>query len=496
MTSMDAPREMAEDAVAETELTSVGGLGRRAVRNTGIVLGARISSRVVALVTIIATSHYLGAVVFGNNQTVVTYAALANVTLDLGYGTLFVREGSRHKDQIGHYMGTVLSYKTLTALVSSVVIAALLSFAGLQSLIIPAFALMVTSSYSNMIRSTCYAVGRLGYESFAIVVETLLLLALVLWGIHTHQPPAWFIWTYVIQYSVTSVYFIIVVIATGMARPSHYLDYQLLRRWFKTSVAVGLTAVVTTVYFTVDVPILQHFDPTNGQVGWYTLAYRPFQALLFIPFTLRNIVFPVVSVYFSAKSERVQLASEKLFRILLLLGWPCAVGLFVMAHQANSLLELYPQSEPALRILAIGILFSFVDNTFVASLLAMNRQALFARVAVFGLVFNLVLDFSLIPRYGYIGASWATVVTEAVLVCCGWWCMRHVGVPIRVFRLGWKIILAGTIMGLVLLPMSQWHGLAVLGVAALGGVVYVAILLVLRTADHEEWLLMRRAVGR
>src|SRR6202011_4302160 len=99
------------------------------------------------------------------------------------------------------------------------------------------------------------------------------------------------------------VYFAVVLAAHRMVRMRWSLDVALLRGWLGMAIAVGFTSVVTTVYFKIDVPILQQFRPYR-EVGWYTLAYKPFEALLFVPFTLRNIVFPVLSVYFSARSGR------------------------------------------------------------------------------------------------------------------------------------------------------------------------------------------------
>ncbi len=493
MSSMDAPTEVAEAVVTEPGV--VAGLGTRALRNTAIVLTARVASRVVALITIIATSQFLGADSFGQMQTVITYAALVNVALDLGYGVLYVRDGSRQRERLGEFLSTLLSAKVVLSIVSFFVIAALLRIPGLDGMLLPAFALMVTSNYSNLLRSSLYALQRLAYEAVAIVAESILLLGLAVWGIVNHQPMAFFIWIYVISYSCTIVYFAIALQAHHMVKFQWNCDVALLRRWLPTALAVGFTSVVTTVYFKVDVPILQQFR-SYDEVGWYTLAYRPFEALLFLPFTLRNIVFPVLSVYFGARSKRLGLATEKLYRILLLFGWPCAVGLFMLAGPINHLLRLYPQSEAALRILAIGIVFSFIDNTFIAALLAMNRQNLFALVAVFGLVFNVILDFILIPTHGYLGAASATVVTEAALVGAGWWCLRREGVPLALPRLSWKILMAGALMGVALVPIREVHGVFVFGDILLGAVIYLGLLLVLRVADPEEWALLRRAVHR
>jgi O-antigen/teichoic acid export membrane protein len=434
-------------------------------------------------------------------QTLITYAALVNVTLDLGYGTLYVREGARSVEMLSPYLATLMSLKVVVAVVSFGVLGALLAIPGFESLLLPGFLLMVTSGYSNLLRSSLYALQRLTYEAVAIVAESALQMGLAFWGIAHHQSISFFIYTYVISYAVTIVYFTAALSAHKMVKVRFGWDYGLLKRWFRTSVAVGFTSVVTTVYFRIDVPILQQICPhamgqtCDAQVGWYTLAYSPFNALLFLPFTLRNIVFPVLSVYYQKQRERLAVATEKLYRGLLLLAWPTGIGLFILTGPINGLMRLYPQSEPSLHILALGIPFVFLDNTFICALLAMNRQRLFFFIALSGLVFNLILDLIVIPTNGYIGASWATTITEAFLCVVGWWCLRREGITLNVVRLSWRIVVAGLIMGAALIPFQNVGGLELIGVILGGAVVYGIAILALRTADHDEWALVRRALG-
>src|SRR4051794_29757130 len=105
---------ISEDEVAHAGATT-DGMGRRAVRNSLIVIIARIASRVIALVSIIVMTNYLTSAAFGEMQTVITYAALLNVALDLGYGTLYVREGARNLDKLSSYLGTLMTLKAATA---------------------------------------------------------------------------------------------------------------------------------------------------------------------------------------------------------------------------------------------------------------------------------------------------------------------------------------------------------------------------------------------
>ena len=281
---------------------------------------------------------------------------------------------------------------------------------------------MVLTSYATLLRNGLYAVQRLGYEAIAVVLESLVLLALVLFGIKTGQGLTYFVWAYAAQYAFSCVYFAIVLAAKRIAVIGWQFEFPLLREWFWKGLPFALTFVLTILYFRIDQPLV-YMLRTPTEAGWYGAAYKPFEALLFIPMTFLSIVFPVLSVYHRERRSDLLDAVNRFFKALLLVGWPMSVGIFVLARPLNhaSLRSAYvPNSEPALRILALSLGFAFVNNAFIGALSASDRQSSFTWAAGWSLVANLAVNLALIPTFGYLGASWATVMTEIVLGIAGW----------------------------------------------------------------------------
>jgi O-antigen/teichoic acid export membrane protein len=313
-------------------------------------------------------------------------------------------------------------------------------------------------------------------------------------GVHINADTGFFLWAYAISYAFACVYFATVLIAMGVLRPGVQFEPRLLLSWVRVAVPLGITFIITTVYFKVDVPILQRFRG-NTEVGYYTFAYKPFESLLFIPFALRSVVFPVLSVYHRRSPERVLPLAEKFFKALVILGWPITVGVFLLAPQFNGLLRLYPGSEPALQILALAIVFMFADNTFAATLNAVDKQNVFALVAMVGLVINVGVNLVVIPRYGYLGASWAVVATEAALVVVGWLVLRAQLGTIPLLRTSWKAVVAGLVMGVFIYVANPHQNRVLLFVIVVASaVIYGAMLVVLRVADREEMSIIRNAL--
>ena len=474
-------------------------IGTRAVGNAAMLLVARVVSRGIALVTVFATANALLPAANGEFQTTVTYTALISILIDLGFNTLYTREGARQPELIPHYLRSVLSTRAVFAVPAAVALALAMWLSGFQSLFLPAFSVLLLSAYSNVLRSTFYAIGKLDYEAAAIVVEAVILLAGTLYGVFTHRGVGFFLWCYAAMYAFSCVYFITVIALRRMVRFGWEFDLRFLRDWLPQSLPFALAFVITTLYFKIDQPILLHFRGLT-EVGWYVFAYKPVEALLFIPVTILNVAFPVLSVYHSESPERLLSATGRFYRALLLMGWPITVGTVVLAGGINGLFDRtggqYAPSAAALQVLGVGIFLMFTTNAFIAALNAMDRQLLFTWAALVSLVVNVLLNLVLIPAFGYLGASWATNLTELALLVTGWVLVRHVLGPVPILRLSWRILLAGLLMGAVLLFFRSAHGWEV-PVAILGGVVvYAAGLLLLRVVEPEEVALLRRALLR
>jgi len=471
------------------------GLGSRALRFTILILVARVLSRLLALVAVVTIGNALGDSRFGQMQTAITYTALVGAITDIGFTALYVREGARERENLTRYFNNVASIKLFLVAISLPILAACLWFAGIASLLLPSFALLVLSGYSLLLRSTLYALQRLTFEIAEIIPETAVILGMALLGAHLHAGTAFFLWAYASASGFATAYFVVVLLATRILTPRWRFEAALFRVWIRAGIPLAITYLLTTVYFKLDVPILQHYR-SYAEVGWYTFAYRPFEALLFIPATLRTVIFPVLSIYYRNAPNRVLASADKLFKGLAIMGWPISVGLFMLAPQFISLLtSQYPHSAAALRILAVGVVFMFVDNTFPAVLNAIDRQKLFAYVALSGLVVNFALNMILIPRFGYLGASWATVVTEMALVVTGWLTLRGALGPIHVVRSCWKPFVAGVVMAAFVWVCNPQGRVGVLVVVIAAALVYALMLVLLRTADEEERSIIRRTVG-
>jgi O-antigen/teichoic acid export membrane protein len=486
----------ANDSASQAPASSLG-LGSRALRNSTIVLTAKVIARLIALVTVLYMIRKLGNQHYGVFVALINLTAISSVVLDLGFNVLFVREGARHSTEIERYLRNVMSLRLLMSVLALLLLAALVYPIGLGDLIVPGFVLMVLTSYSTLLRNGLYAVQQLGYEALAVILESLLLLALVVYGGRTNQGVAYYVWAYAAQYGFDCVYFSVVLATKRIALIGWRFETSLLREWFWKGLPFALTFVLTVLYFKIDQPLVLIF---HGRVdsSYYAAAYKPIEALLFIPITFLSVVFPVLSIYHRERPAELLDALNRFYKALLIMGWPASVGIFVLARPLAPLLfgpTGFANAEAPLKILALALGIAFANNTFIGALNASDRQSSFAWVAGWSLVANVTLNLALIPPFSYIGASWATVATEVVLGVGGWiLTARHVG-RVRVVGVSWRVILAGLVMGVAIYPLSTLRGFEVLIPIAVGVVVYAAAILLLRALSGDEIAWARRALA-
>jgi len=518
LSSAEPPLPVASPLPGDAEAASGAlrpGSGVRGLRNSLMMLAAQLASRVLALGSVIVILHSLGAGYFGQMQTAITYGAIVSVVADLGLSTLYLREGARRPREVDRYLNNMLSLRLPLLALAILVLTGALWLLGLHSLIVASAALLVGSGLQLLLRNTFYALQRVRWVVVEIVPEALLLLGLVIIGAVLNLGTAYFIWAYTFSYLAAAAYFTLVLLATGVWRPRWRLEPGLIRPWMVMTVPLAVSYVFTTVYWQIDVPILQHFGPATPtscptlttlsycEVGWYQAAYKPFQALLVIPFALRTVIFPLLSVYQREAPERLVVATRKFFKALIALGLPISVGVVVLADQYTSLFSLYPQASPSLRLLGVTIVFMFADNANAATLLAMDRQRTYAWIVGVGMVINGVLNAVLIPVFehlhpgsGYLVTSANTALTEMGLVLIGLWVLHRLGVRVPVARLSWRLVPPALLMGGFLLLVHPEGRIATVVFTLAGAALYLAALWVIRAADPEERRLIRSALRR
>lgn len=477
-------------------------VAQRAVRGTTILFGARTASKLFVLVAFLLQQHTLGARLYGEFSLIVVLSTLSSIVGDLGLQIVYLREASRDNARMKTYLAAILAAKIPLLVLSLAVLTLLAAVAGkgpgFMALVVPAFALQVATSIANALRSTFYATGEMRYEAVATMSEAVILLLGTVVVARAHLGVADYIWVYALSYAVTCVYAYL-IIGRRYFWPSLHFDPVLARRLLKMALPFALVFLLNTVYFRIDVVILSAMRPLT-QVGYYSAAYKFLDGLAFVPQTIMNAIFPTLSVVHLEAVASMRQAYTATIRLLAALAMPFTVvlGFGAGAILSAPFIRVYPQSAPALQILALAIVFMFINSTFVFGLGAMDRQMDSVLLAGMSIVVNVTLNLILIPIFprstGYLGSSWATVLTEVFLLVAGYWMVRR-----RLeYRLPWggplvPILVSGALMLGVMGLLSQ---LNIFLAAAIAGLIYLGALYITGGVTRGELRTIRASLAR
>ena len=487
-------------------------LASRTMRNTVLVVGSRLASRLITLVTILLIARSVTVADNGRFNLLVVTSSLVSVVMDLGLRPLFIREAAKDRSRLSPYLNSILSLKVVMAVPAFGVLFVAVRLQPhsdqLMAALVPTLVMMLGASFANQTRAIFYASGELRYEAVTTIGETLVLFGLVLVGALTHQPLPFFLWAYAGSWWFTVVFSCIVAVSRMGHRFAFDLDTARLSMLARESLPFALSFLITTLYYKVDQPIMQPLGVTAVGLGLYAAAYKFLDAATFLPQALMDPVYPALSRVWHETPDRLAQVTTKAYKALATASVPVAVTLIVLADPivrygpGQKYLGAGVNAATVLRVLAAGVIFLFVNNTFIYTLNAMGRQSESTRLAVLSLVVNVVLNVILIPQRsalygGIMGAAWATGLTELALFAGGYILLRRYLFALPVFGTLKGVIPSGILCGAVmaaivaLLPAQPWvYVLALLA----GGLAYVAALFGTHAFSPEEVALAREGL--
>jgi O-antigen/teichoic acid export membrane protein len=241
--------------------------------------------------------------------------------------------------------------------------------------------------------------------------------------------------------------------------------------------------IVATVYFRAALIVLGLVS-TAAETGYFGAAFRVMEVLLLLPGLMVGAAFPIFSRAARDDHARLAYGVDRVFQASLLVGGGALVALVLGAPFAIDVIAGpdFAASAGLLRILAVGLLLSFVSTTLFYALLSLRMHRAILVTACTALVANVALTWALGSADGARGAALAAVIAEAAgLVVIGAWlarthpavCPGLGGVP--------RIALA---VGLGMLPLLV-PGLPSVAAAAIGTLVYGGAVLALRVVPPE-----------
>ena len=154
----------------------------------------------------------------------------------------------------------------------------------------------------------------------------------------------------------------------------------------------------------------------NQANGVYTLAYRILDIATIPISALQDAALPRLFQRGRSGLTMVTELSSRLLKRLLPVSVLLAAGVFIVAPVVPRLLGRgFMETVPALRLLCLILVFRSVHQITGSALTGAGLQNYRTVAQVVAAVLNFLLNLWLIPQYGWHGAAWSSLATDATL---------------------------------------------------------------------------------
>lgn len=179
------------------------------------------------------------------------------------------------------------------------------------------------------------------------------------------------------------------------------------------SLPYGLLAVLGLLYFRVDTILLSYMKG-NFEAGIYSAGYKFLEVLIFIPNALGFALFPKFVRFHQENPKTLIILTIKSTKFMFALGILVTLSYyFILPTIVEALLPSYIPAISVIKILALAIPFIFIYVPLSQMILATEKylkQLIVLSIST--LIFNIILNLLFIPKFGFIGASIVTVLSD------------------------------------------------------------------------------------
>jgi O-antigen/teichoic acid export membrane protein len=144
-------------------------------------------------------------------------------------------------------------------------------------------------------------------------------------------------------------------------------------------------------------------------------------------------------------------------------------------------------------ILSLGFPLLCLNDLAAYLLLSQNKTRNVLQITAGAALFNVLLNFFLIPKWGMEGAAWAATLTQFLLFGAYSLKVREICGSTKIHLLLWRPVLA---VGAMALLLTGWDTLPLALAVLLGVVLYLAVLTGLKTFNEFDSLIFRRILSR
>jgi O-antigen/teichoic acid export membrane protein len=390
---------------------------RRVISGFAVIAAATVVTQAIGFVALALVARKVGPSHLGAYNFAYAIAVYMTLPINFGIGMLGVREVAREPERTREIAAEIFSLQLAIALVCLGLIALLSNVLADGD----AAALLPVAGLAQVFQLTAFdwtmqGLQRLGIVAIARLAGQILFGVLViafLTGGYTGV--ARYAWFNVAGLVVTAL-----VMAFALARlhgtPALVLDTERLWRRLRFSVPLGVSVVLTQVYYSIDSVMLGYLK-NDAAVGIYGVAYKIPLALTAFTLLWLQALYPHAAAMGDEETGRMRSQLGRVAAISIAVALPLGVGASLVATKTMGTMfgGDFTASGTPFALLTWWTAINGVKVNFASVLLARGEQRQIMIASAIGAVVNIGVNVYAIPHYGVKGAGVATITAESLV---------------------------------------------------------------------------------
>jgi O-antigen/teichoic acid export membrane protein len=469
---------------------------QRAAKDILMQVVVRVGNLALGVVVTALVVRTLGRAGYGQWSTIWVVLGLIAYFSNFGMEGVALREAAKDPETEHEWVGAMLMLRLIVLLpVMLVSLAAIVLLEQSHEMLVAGLILIAAMPFGG--------VGALGLL-FQLRVDNrvpmlVLTLRSILWGvavviIHAHH--GGLIALAIAMAATNAVGSIVQAVAAlrlkdaRLPRPSRRRLAPLVR----VGLPIGIAGVLVIAYARID-QVLVFVIAGSKEAGLYGAVYNVLDQSHFVPISIMTTLAPVLAASWPADRARLLRTARLTTELLAIASFGALAFACVAAEPIVRLIfgaEFSP-AAPALPVLGAAfvlICFGYLNGNLLV-VLGLQRRLLW--ISLLALVVNVIGNLILVPLFGFMGAAWMTLATEAVVFAAALrLVLRTLGLSRpkvgRIARTALAAVVLGALLGALRLAGAP---LALLVVTAC--LAYPALLFALRAVGLED---LRVLIGR
>ena len=443
----------------------------RLIGNTASLVTNDLVNRAITFVLYALIARYLGAYEFGQMSITLIIFYLLQSLAPMGLKMLLVRETARNPQNSGAY----LVQGSLVSLAASILaiwlvfgFLAIMNYSADTTWIIMLISFgLIPYSLSAVCEAIFQAHEQIRWITLANVPVSLLRGLAAFWMLSAGLDLRWIGILFLVTFTIT--WLLEWILLTRHIAPPNWsgppaLFVQIARMAVPFIGLQGIIAITNSI-----LPLFLSKSSGEVQVGLFNAANQIMAPVLLVSQSVVVSLFPRLCQKYDTGQQALRQTTDRLTELLFAVTVPAVIGLIFYARFVLLLIydkEIFAISALLLQVMACSLLFRAITSVLGRVLMASGRERTLLRILIIETIICLALAFTLIPRWGVLGAAFAgLIVTFFDLVLHLPPIFRLLG-GLSLGRSAWKAINASLVLIIWLVfamgvQLNPWLGILV-----------------------------------